>query len=438
MHKQPEADTQAIAGETDQRLLAQMPLFRSLLESDRQRLIAEMRVLELPAGAILFHEGDSGDRFYIVLQGHLAIYQAMGADGERILAVRGVGEFIGEMGLLHPDRRRTASVRARDSVRLWEMTRDDFDRLIQRHPSLAYEMARELSVRMTAAQEETIQDLQEKNLQLTRAYEDLKAAQAQIVEKEKLDRELQLAHSIQISILPQTLPILSGYDFGARIMPARAIGGDFYDFIPLDTDRLGIVVGDVSGKGVPAAIFMAQIHALLHVAADLLSTPREVLQRVNHQLLTMGGLSLFATVLYGVLDRRSGAFAYARAGHEPPVLALANGQVGSAQWDVGQPLGLLDEPAIDEQTLTIPSGATLLLYTDGITDGRNPEDQEFGKDRLLERLANLIGTSAQAVCNELWQSLEAHRRDGAQFDDATLVAIRAAAQDTAHLSRGLG
>jgi sigma-B regulation protein RsbU (phosphoserine phosphatase) len=409
-------------------LLAQTPLFMNLPESELERLGAEMRVLELPTGTVLFHEGDASDRFYIVLEGRLEVVQTIGTHDERILAVRGKGEFIGELGLLNPDGRRTASVRSRDPVRLWEMTREDFDRLIQRHPSLAYEMARELGARMTAAQAETIKDLQAKNLQLTLAYEELKAAQAQIIEKEKLERELQVAHGIQMSILPQTLPLLAGYEFGARIMPARAVGGDFYDLILLDPDRLGVIVGDVAGKGVPAAIFMAQIHALLHVAADLCSTPREVLQRVNHQLVTMGGLSLFATVVYGVLDARSGEFAYARAGHEPPMLALAGGKASSASWDLGQPLGLLDDPILDEQTLTLPPGSTLLLYSDGIIDARSPEGGEFGRDRLVEKLAELIGNSAQGVCDELWQTLEAHQADSPQFDDATLVAIRLTVQ----------
>lgn len=424
MAEYTQAGEQMVSREADQQLLAQMPLFKSLPEADLRRLIAEMRILELPAESILFHEGDASDRFYVVLEGQLEIYQAMGTDEERLLAVRGGGEFIGELGLLNPDGRRTASVRSRGPARLGEMTRTGFDRIIQRRPSLAYEMARELSARMTESMAKMINVLQDKNLQLTQAYEELKAAQAQIIEKEKLERELQVAHEIQMSILPSSLPELAGYEFGAQMVPARAVGGDFYDLIPLGPDRVGVFVGDVTGKGVPAAIFMAQIHSLLHVAADLCCTPREVLERVNSQILNIGGTSLFATVLYGVLDSRSGEFAYARGGHELPMLGLNGGQVTLASWEVGQPLGFLPEPAIDEQTMIIPPGGTLLLYSDGITDGRDPQGMEFGMERLQQGLANLAGMPAQELVDQLWKNLEAHRGSGEQFDDATLVAIR--------------
>lgn len=409
----------------DYQLLAQVPIFENLPRSELQRLATEMNVVDLPAETVLFRKGDPGDWFCIVLEGQVEVFQEMGSEDERIIAVRGEGEFIGELSLLNPDGLRTAGVRATRPVRLWKLTHHHLDALIKRQPYLAYEIARVLSERLTTAQTKTIQDLQEKNLQLTKAYQELKAAQAQIIEKEKLERELEVARDIQMSILPQGLPRLTGYEFGATIVPARAVGGDFYDLIPLDADRVAVVVGDVTGKGVPAAIFMAQIHSLLHVAADLCSTPQEVLQRVNHQLVTMGRLSLFATVLYGVLDVSSGQFAYARAGHEPPILSLAGGEAYRLPWSDGQPLGFLEEPETDIQAVTIPQGATLLLYSDGITDGRNPEGEFFGRDRLLQHMSNLAGTPAQAVCDQLWQSLEAHRGESDQYDDATLVAIQA-------------
>ncbi len=132
-------------------------------------------------------------------------------------------------------------------------------------------MVREMSTRLTNSQSQAIQVLQQKNRQLQEAYDELKAAQEQIVEKEKLERELQLAREIQLSILPRTLPQIGGYDLGALCEPARAVGGDFYDIFLLDQDRLGVVIGDVTDKGVPAAIYMAQTRALIRAkaAADL-------------------------------------------------------------------------------------------------------------------------------------------------------------------------
>ena len=413
----------------DLRLLAEMPLFRELPPSELEHLVTRLRVVELPPETVLFREGERGDCFYVVLEGELEVFHAVGAEGERILAVRGRGEFIGELSLLNPDGLRTAGVRSRGPARLWEMERVQFDELIQRQPSLAYEMTRVLSARMTAAQSGTIRDLEDKNLQLIRAYEELKAAQAQIIDKERLERELQVAHDIQMSLLPQTLPRLPGYEFGARIIPERAVGGDFYDVIDLDSDAVAILVGDVTGKGVPAAIFMAQIHALLHAGIGLCSQPREALLWVNQQLFAIGASSLFATVLCGILDLKTAEFAFARAGHEPPLLVLAGGEVCQVAWDLGQPLGLLEDPVLDEQTVTIPPGGVLLLYSDGLTDGRNPQGEDFGRERLMDTLGGLADHPAQDVCNGLWQALTAFQGDAPQFDDVTLVAVRARAEE---------
>src|SRR3712207_3101439 len=142
------------------------------------------------------------------------------------------------------------------------------------------------------------------------------AAQQQIIEKQRLEHELQLAYEIQTSILPRVLPQLQGYDFGATMVPARVVGGDFFEFVELGDDRVGIAVGDVTDKGMPAAIFMAQTHALLRAEAVRSAAPHEVLRCVNRHVVEMNAAGLFVTMLYGVLDRASASFSYARAGHE--------------------------------------------------------------------------------------------------------------------------
>src|SRR5207302_6921336 len=134
------------------------------------------------------------------------------------------------------------------------------------------------------AENRTIRDLQEKNLQLTQAYERLKLAQAQLIEKEKIEKELEVARGIQESMVPRKLPQLPGFDFGARMLPARAVGGDFFDFIPLNDGALGIVIGDVSDKGVPAALFMALTSNLLRAEAQRGSSVSDALLHVHRQL----------------------------------------------------------------------------------------------------------------------------------------------------------
>src|SRR5262249_8822693 len=154
---------------------------------------------------------------------------------------------------------------------------------------------------------------------------------------------------LQARSLPRTLPRLDGFDIGARLEPARVMSGDFFDFIPLSPATLGIVVADVCGKGVPAAFVMALTRGLIRAEAGRASSPAQALQSVNQHLLDMVGSCLFVTVLYGVLDRAGGTFTYARAGHDLPVVFDAEGAAMALDRADGLPLGLLDNPALDQQ-----------------------------------------------------------------------------------------
>ncbi len=259
----------------------------------------------------------------------------------------------------------------------------------------------------------------------------MKAAQAQLIVKERLEQELRTAQRIQQSILPTELPRLPGYDFGACFIPARAVGGDLYDFISLGKGKLGVAVGDVSDKGVPAAIFMALTRSLLRAEATRAAwpraaSPRQVLERVNRLLLDMNDEGMFVTLLYGVLDSQQHTFAYARAGHELPLLLEADGSARLAAHGQGVPLGLFDNITLDEQTVSLSPGNALLLYTDGATDMTDSTEDLFGIERL-QAAACAAGhrCTAQRLCDEIWRELAAHRGTAVQADDVALVAIRA-------------
>jgi serine phosphatase RsbU (regulator of sigma subunit) len=305
------------------------------------------------------------------------------------------------------------------------MARADFDALLQHRPALAYEMIRVLAVRLDDSHNTTIADLREKNRELAQAYEELKAAQAQIIEKERLEKELETARWIQQSILPHTLPTVPGYDLGATLVPARAVGGDLFDFIPLSNHRIGVVIGDVSDKGVPAAIFMALTYSLLRAEAVRWSSPVQVLQATNHHLLGMNDAGMFVTVLYGVLDWRRHTFLYARAGHELPMHLSPSGDILSVSQGVGQPLGLFDAPDLAEQSIALEPGVVLFMYTDGATDLMDPQGQRFGHARLRDAALASRDNSAQAFCELVWSVLDQYRATAAQFDDVALLAIRA-------------
>ena len=405
-------------------LFKRVPLFSQLPRSELDTLTATLQVVELQPGQALFLEGDPGESLYIVLEGQLEVLMAMGTSDEKHMAMLGPGEFVGEMSLLIPGRARTASVRSLKAARLWRMTHQDFEGLLLRRPQFAYTMVRTLTQRLDATNSSAFRDLQEKNLQLQMAYDELKAAQAQLVEKERLERELQLAAEIQISILPQALPKAPGYTFGAAMYPARMVGGDFYDVFPVATDRIGMVIGDVTDKGVPSAIFMARTHALIMSEASHGGTPGEILRRVNHHLIELAQSDLFVTVLFGILDCPSGKFDYARAGHEHPLLLNASGKVQDLPRAVGQPVGIMDQFLLDENSLVLLPGCSLLAYTDGVTDERNPRGVTYGYARLIKTLERARGRDGRQICEAILAALRRYQGEAAQEDDITMVVLQ--------------
>jgi sigma-B regulation protein RsbU (phosphoserine phosphatase) len=405
-------------------IIRSIPLFSTLPPAELDALENSLVERSYPMDTVLFREGEHGDRFYIVVDGQVAILKAMDTENERSLGILGSGKFIGEMSLLNPDGLRVASVRVHSNARLLEMTRADFDALLNRVPTIAYEMLRVLSRRLKVTNDNTIHDLMEKNRKLAEAYAELKEAQAQIIEKEIMERDLAQAREIQESMLPSVLPQLEGFDIGATMVPARMVGGDFYDVIPLGSDRLAIVIGDVSGKGVPAALFMALTRSLLRAEAKPDVSPAKVLLRVNQLLLTMNEKNMFVTILYGVLDAKTGEFYYVRAGHEPLMLWDKDGKLISPEFGHGQIIAILPDPTLESQTITLPPGATLLLYTDGVTETTDRNGDFFDYKGIEMSVPQYLSETAQGLCDSMVHALGVHQDGGSQFDDITLLAVK--------------
>lgn len=408
---------------TDTNILAQNPLFSTLPQGELENLASNLIRIDVPPGSILIHEGERGDFFYIIRTGQVEIVKDLGTENERVLDRHGSGDFVGEMGLLNPDGLRTASVRTIGETSLWELSREDFNTLLIRFPLIAFEMIKVLSWRLSNTQKDVITDLKRTNRELLQAYEELKAAQKQIIEKEKLERELQMAQEIQLSILPQELPSLHGYSFGARFLPARMVGGDFYDLIPLDKKRMGVLIGDVTDKGMPAAIYMARAHALLRAEALRGHPPGNTLQVVNQHLLEFNHGGLFVTVLYGILDSADGSFSYARAGHELPVMCNTDGDMELLPLKPGQPLGIFIDPLLDENKVQVKDNCTLLLYTDGVTDIQDPNGNIFLEEGLLEILKCSVDLNGQETSDFVLETILRFRANAEQVDDITILAV---------------
>src|SRR5512138_275045 len=403
-------------------LLGRIPFFTNLPAEELDRVMAGLEVVHVKAGEILFREGDTGEHMYVVVGGELEILKAPDTDDEMILNMIHAGEYIGEMSLI-TGAPRTASVRARGDVILLSMSRSQLMDLLQRHPHLANDMVGVLSQRLDNTNVSTFRDLTEKNRQLQQAFDELKSAQEQLIEKERLERELKVAAEIQMSILPDMLPLVEGYDFGGRILPARQVGGDFYDVFPLDHHKLGVLIGDVADKGVPSAIFMARAHALVIAEADSVISPGDVLRRVNKHITRLEKSTQFVTALYGVLDINTGEFEYARAGHEPPLLVTVDGDVKRLPHKPGMALGLWEEIALDEYSVHLPQDSMLMMFTDGMTDCRNPKGEPYGLERIKKTLSGLSVATAQSACDQLFDSLMYYQSGAKQDDDVTLLAI---------------
>jgi phosphoserine phosphatase RsbU/P len=403
--------------------LKRVTLFSELPDSELEHLAASLEVIERPPGAIILNEGLSTHSCFILLEGAVEIIKALGTMDERILAVRPEGALLGEMSLFSRGRKHTASVRTLTNAVLLEMNELDLENLIKRQPQIAYAIVDLLAKRLEESENVTILDLRIKNQQLTQAYEELKAAQAQMIEKERLDRELEIARQIQKSILLQEMPDVPGYSLGALMYPARAVGGDFYDFIPLENSKWGIIIGDVSDKGTPAALFMALSYSLLRATARRYEHPARMLNEVNTLLNEMNSSGMFVTLVYGVLDPGSGEFFFVRAGHPHPLVLDEYGACQSMKMQPGQPLGLFDEPLLDVQSIILPPGGIILLYSDGLSEAENSKGEIYDAERLTQFVKEQPAQTAQLLCGQIWQDVKTFIGEAVQHDDFTVVAV---------------
>ena len=246
------------------------------------------------------------------------------------------------------------------------------------------------------------------------------------IERERVEQELQVARSIQQASLPKEVPEPEGWQISPFYQPAREVGGDFYDFFELDDERLGIVVGDATGKGVPAALVMASTRSMLRAVAQAMgsSSPGEVLERVNDPLVTDIPSNMFVTCFYAILDPKSATLSYANAGHDLPYLHR-NGEAEELRAR-GMPLGLMAGMSYEEGEVSLGEGGCVLFYSDGLVEAHDPQGGMFGFPKLRalvaehgeERsLGNLLLEELYSFVGEGWE----------QEDDITLLTLRRSA-----------
>lgn len=259
--------------------------------------------------------------------------------------------------------------------------------------------------------------------ELRRRLKELEAAQAELVNKERLEHELELAKQVQQSILPRSFPTFPGFTFSAANLPARQVGGDFYDVIRLDNEHFGLLIADVSDKGMPAALYMALTRSLLLAEAHRSRSPKVVLENVHRLLLELGQADMFVSVFYAVMDAKNILLRYTRAGHERPLL-VRDMEVSPLPGD-GTVLGILDPENLnlEEHEIKLQPGDRLILFTDGILDTSNSKEEFFGIHRFKSLLASLKELPTDLVCQRVFDALTGYEASYYQFDDRTMLIL---------------
>ena len=274
-------------------------------------------------------------------------------------------------------------------------------------------------------------DLDDLSLTIEKAIEHIayiKTMQEEHTQLESIKGDLAVAREIQQAILPRIFPPFpeeaANMDIAASMNAAKDVGGDFYDFFRIDDDKIGFVIADVSGKGVPAAIFMAVSRTLIRATGIRGVTPSECISYSNDLLAKESANNMFVTVFYGIYNIKTGEVTYTNAGHNPPYLIKAGGTIEQLPLSKDIVVGALDDFQFSEETLQLEHGETLLLYTDGVTEAINVNDEEYGEKRLEETLKDVIQQNCQQIINTVKADVKTFAGEAEQSDDITLLAIK--------------
>jgi sigma-B regulation protein RsbU (phosphoserine phosphatase) len=244
-------------------------------------------------------------------------------------------------------------------------------------------------------------------------------------ELERTEYEMETARGIQQSFLPESPPKIAGFELAALNIPARQVGGDFYDFIPISADRTGIVIADVSGKGVPAALFMALSRALVRANVHETISTADAIEKANHLIAEEAKFGMFVTLFYAVLDSTRNMLQYVNAGHNPPIMLKRGSSEVTLLKAKGIALGAMEDVKLEQKEVELATNDVVLLYTDGITEAVNDKGEQFGTDRLENVIANNTDLSTQQLINLIKEEVNEFARGQQQYDDFTLVALKA-------------
>jgi sigma-B regulation protein RsbU (phosphoserine phosphatase) len=427
-----------------------------------------LETVSLPPGEVLFRESDAADAMFLIESGTLAVVLEVEGAGRSELRRLGPGQFLGEMAL-YRSVLRTATVEAVGEVKLWRLTAEKLREVESRHPHLAIALHRHVASLLAERVSFSNMELKEPLARLAHALRGLAtsdfsdtgwdrsgiaqeaqrndevgavaqameflvshlqqhitALKQQTAAREAIESELRIAGEIQSSLLPPPLSIAERQrvDFSSFIKPAREAGGDLYDGFFLPDGRFFTLVGDVSGKGVSAAVFMALAAMAVRTLARKLSDPGELLAQVNLLLCERNQTMQFVTACAVFFDPSNGELTWANAGHPLAAVISATGALAWLEGPRAAPLGVFEETQFATQRHVLAPHETLLVYSDGVSEAMNAQSTLFGSERIQQCLAGgTIADSSQTV-ERVVKAVLAHQGDAPQADDITLVALR--------------
>jgi sigma-B regulation protein RsbU (phosphoserine phosphatase) len=245
--------------------------------------------------------------------------------------------------------------------------------------------------------------------------------------KERMESELSIAREIQMSIIPKIFPPFPDhpeFDLYAVIEPAREVGGDFYDFFQIDPTHLCFVIADVSGKGVPASLFMAVTKTLIKSTAKSGITPAEILTQVNEELASGNDAAMFVTIFCGILNTETGEILYANAGHNPPLIIDTKGNVAYLKKSGELVLGVMEGISYRVESLRLEAGESLFMYTDGVTEAMNSREELFSEERLEKELSLRVRRPIRELIAALMQGIKDFSGEALQSDDITMMILQ--------------
>ncbi|HTP79287.1 MAG TPA: SpoIIE family protein phosphatase [Bacteroidota bacterium] len=253
----------------------------------------------------------------------------------------------------------------------------------------------------------------------------LENARVYELERQKIamEKEIHAARNVQMSLVPQEAPAKEGYEIAGRSLPAKVVSGDYFDYIPIDDERMAICVGDVTGKGLPAALLMANLQAILRSEMMLRASPKRSMQRSNKLLLQSTASDKFVTLFYCILDTARHQFTYSNAGHEQPLL-LRDGARPKKLITGGTILGILSDVAYEQELVPMEPGDALVIYSDGITEAANGSGEQFGQERLERCLESCFRQPAPKIIDELVNAVQRFVGSQPQTDDITVVVVK--------------